>query len=94
MTSPYLILRTLLRSEKGAIQAEKENKYFFKVAPGSQKIEIRHAVEAVYKVKVKSVNTQVVPGKPKVVRRERGLTAEWKKAIVTLQPGQKIDMAA
>ena len=92
MMGSYKIINTLLRTEKGAAQAP-DNKYFFSVSKGANKIEIRKAVEAIYKVKVSSVNTQVVPGKLKRVRQQQGLTAEWKKAVVTLKEGQKIDLA-
>jgi large subunit ribosomal protein L23 len=51
------------------------------------------AVEDIYKVKVGNVNTQVVPGKLKKVRQQVGKTPEWKKAVVTLKDGQKIDLA-
>lgn len=86
------VLRTLLRTEKGTALAA-DNKYLFSVQKGANKIQIKKAVEDLYKVKVSAVNTQVVPGKLKRVRRDQGLTAEWKKAVVTLQAGQKIDLA-
>ena len=74
------------------LQSE-QRKYFFSVATVANKIEIKKAVEDVYKVKVADVNTQRVPGKNKRVRYQLGKTAEWKKAIVTLQDGHKIDLA-
>ncbi|MEI8344557.1 MAG: 50S ribosomal protein L23 [Candidatus Omnitrophota bacterium] len=92
MSRSHEILITLLRTEKGAIQAEIA-KYFFSVDPKANKIEIRKAVEEVYKVKVASVNTLRMPGKLKRVRQQLGMTSEWKKAIVTLKPGSKIDLA-
>jgi large subunit ribosomal protein L23 len=92
MKSPYEIIDTLLRTEKGTIQAE-ARKYFFSVSKSANKIEIKKAVETIYKVKVDAVNTQVVPGKLKRVRREQGYTSEWKKAVVTLKDGHKIDLA-
>ena len=58
----------------------------------ANKIEIKKAVEQIYNVKVASVNTTLIPGKRKRVRQEFGHTPEWKKAIVTLQSGQKIDV--
>jgi large subunit ribosomal protein L23 len=93
MNDSYNILKTLLRTEKGVAQAEK-NKYFFTVRKSANKIQIKKAVEDVYKVKVVDVNTQVVPGKLKRVRYQAGMTSEWKKAIVTLKDGQKIDLAS
>ncbi|PIV12006.1 MAG: 50S ribosomal protein L23, partial [Candidatus Omnitrophica bacterium CG03_land_8_20_14_0_80_43_22] len=55
---------------------------------------IKKAVETVYKVKVDSVNTVNMPGKLKRVRYKAGYTSDWKKAIVTLKAGSKIDMTA
>ena len=92
MTEAYLILKTLLRTEKGASQAG-VNKYSFAVRKNANKIQIKQAVEEIYKVKVIDVNTQVVPGKSKRVRYQVGMTPEWKKAIVTLKDGQTIDLA-
>ena len=82
----------LLRTERGVAQAA-HRKYFFSVATGANKIEIKKAVEDVYKVKVADVNTQRVPGKLKRVRQQLGKTPEWKKAVVTLKEGNKIDLA-
>ena len=92
MKSTTQIVRHLLRTEKGAVQSA-QNKYFFAVERGANKIEIRKAVETLYKVKVADVNTSLVPGKNKRVRAQMGSTPEWKKAVVTLQTGHKIDLA-
>ena len=92
MTSAYTVLKSLLRTEKGAVQAL-SNQYIFAVRKTANKIEIKKAVEDIYKVKVGAVNTQVMPGKLKRVRAQQGLTPEWKKAIVTLKTGHKIDLA-
>ena len=92
MKNSYGIIRTLLRTEKGTAQAE-DNKYFFSVERGANKIEIRKAVEDIYKVKVQGVNTVRMPGKLKRVRSVQGHTAAWKKAVVTLKTGHKIDLA-
>jgi large subunit ribosomal protein L23 len=92
MREAYAVLNTLLRTEKGVIQSN-ENKYFFKVKKDANKIQIKKAVEEIYKVKVLSVNTQVAPGKMKRVRHQIGKTPDWKKAVVTLKDGQKIDLA-
>ncbi len=93
MKDPYLVVRRLLRTEKAARLQEKERKYFFDVALDANKIDIRRAVQAIYKVNVLEVNTHIVSGKPKVLRRSRGRTPDWKKAVVTLAEGQKIDWA-
>ena len=90
MMDSYRIIDSLLRTEKGAIQGV-ANKYLFHVQKQANKIQIKKAVEDIYKVKVLSVNTQVVPGKLKRVRRELGKTPDWKKAVVTLKEGQKIE---
>ena len=86
------VIQSLLRTEKGMIASE-SGQYFFSVRKSANKIEIKNAVQDLYKVKVDSVNTQVVPGKLKRVRRDIGHTPEWKRAIVTLKEGQKIDLA-
>ncbi len=93
MSESYVILKNLLRTEKGVLQAEKNNQYLFSVAKHVNKIQIKKAVEDIYKVKVECVNTQIVPGKLKRVRQALGKTPEWKKAVVTLKEGQKIDLA-
>lgn len=92
MKESYSVIRTLLRTEKGSLQALK-NQYLFSVQKSANKIQIKNAVEEIYKVKVDSVNTQVMPGKLKRVRYQVGNTPDWKKAVVTLKPGQKIDLA-
>lgn len=91
MKSVYNIIRTLVRTEKGTL-LEPDRKYLFKVDQSANKIEIKKAVEEIYKIKVDSVQTMIVPGKRKVVRRESGYTTPWKKAIVTLKEGQKIEV--
>ena len=70
-----------------------DNKYFFSVDRKANKIEIKKAVEDLYKVKVQDVNTGILPGKLKRVRTKAGYTPDWKKAIVTLKDGHKIDLA-
>lgn len=73
---------------------QQENKYTFRVALGANKIEIKKAIEEIFKVKVEKVWTANVKGKP---RRERlnqlhGRTSRWRKAIVRLAPGDRIQM--
>ncbi len=92
MNSSHTILNSLLRTEKG-VQQQSVDKYFFSVNKNANKIQIKKAVQDIYKVKVISVNTQVVPGKLKRVRVQLGKTPDWKKAVVTLKEGQKIDLA-
>jgi len=87
----YDIIKTLVRTEKGTV-LEAERKYLFQVAKNSNKIEIKKAIEEIYKVKVQDINTSIVRGKLKRVRQEQGSTTPWKKAIVTLKEGQKIEV--
>jgi large subunit ribosomal protein L23 len=86
----YDIIKTLLRTEKSSVQ-EPGGVYLFLVDKGANKLQIKCAVEEVYKVKVKTVNTVVGPGKLKRVRYQLGKTPDYKKAYVTLVAGQKID---
>ena len=87
-----MVLNTILRTEKGSLQT-KNNQVLFSVKKNANKIQIKQAVEDLYKVKVNSVNTQVMPGKLKRVRHQLGRTPDWKKAVVTLKTGHKIDLA-
>jgi large subunit ribosomal protein L23 len=66
--------------------------YFFEVARDANKIEIKRAVEAVFHVKVDSVQTMQLQGKAKRQGRTVGRRNDWKKAIVTLKPDQKIEL--
>ena len=91
MKNPHDVIKSILRTEKGAGMLPL-NKYLFWVDKGANKIEIKKAVEDIYKVKVDSVNTSVMSGKPKRVRYALGNTSEWKKAVVTLKEGSKIDV--
>ena len=91
MITCYDVIKTLVRSEKGLMQ-EAQRKYAFEVAKNSNKIEIKRAIEEIYKVKVQAVNTSIVRGKLKRVRQEQGSTTPWKKALVTLKEGQKIEV--
>jgi len=92
MKTSYDVLRNILRTEKGASMLP-ENKYVFRVASDANKIQIKQAVEDIYNVKVISVNTLKMHGKWKRVRYQAGKTPDWKKAIVTLKQGDKIEIA-
>ncbi|MFA5145757.1 MAG: 50S ribosomal protein L23 [Candidatus Omnitrophota bacterium] len=91
MKNPHDIVKGMIRTEKGAGLLQK-NKYLFWVDTASNKIEIKGAVEDIYKVKVDSVNTMMARGKIKRVRYVAGKTSDWKKAIVTLKSDSKIDV--
>lgn len=89
------ILRQGIITEK-SVKLQERNQYTFKVALDANKIDIRRAVETLFKVQVISVNVLRMPGKPKMIRRRgsapRPVPArEWKKAIVTIADGQTID---
>jgi large subunit ribosomal protein L23 len=89
------VLRHGIVTEK-TVRLQEQNKYTFKVAVDANKIDVRRAVETLFKVKVVSVNMIRMPGKERMLRRRgaapRSLGArEWKKAIVTLAPGESID---
>jgi large subunit ribosomal protein L23 len=92
MKTSYDIVKHLMRTEKGSGMMA-ENKYIFKVATDSNKIQIKQAVEEIYNVTVTKVNTLNALGKWKRVRYKEGKTPDWKKAIVTLKQGDKIDIA-
>ena len=92
MKSPYEIIEQPLVTEKSVETAE-HGKYTFRVSKNANKIEIAQAIEQIFNVKVDRVNTLTVRGKTKRVGRfPEGRTSNWKKAIVTLQPGQKLDI--
>jgi large subunit ribosomal protein L23 len=86
------IIKALIRTEKSTL-AEPVGKYLFLVGRSANKIQIKRAVENIYKVKVESVNTFISLGKLKKVRYQIGKTPDLKKAIVTLREGQKIEVA-
>ncbi|MBP7055491.1 MAG: 50S ribosomal protein L23 [Candidatus Omnitrophica bacterium] len=91
MKNPHDVIKGLIRTEKGAALMPM-NKYLFWVGKASNKIEIKSAIEDIYKVKVDAVNTIMMRGKNKRVRYVSGKTPDWKKAIVTLKEGSKIDV--
>lgn len=78
-------------SEKTAMAADTNNQHAFKVLPNANKSEIKQAVEKLFEVKVASVNTINMSGKRKRFGRRQGKRSDWKKAIVTLEPGHDID---
>ena len=92
MKALHKIIKALLRTEKSTLQ-EPERKYLFLVGIDATKLEIKKAVEKVYKVKVSKVNTMIMPGKLRRVRYQLGKTPRQKKAVVTLAAGQKIEVS-
>lgn len=89
--SPHDILLRPLVTEKSLGRAEKQNTYTFEVAPSANKIQIRSAVETVFKVKVTDVRTQIVHGKARRLGRWVGRTNDFKKALVRVKTGQTIE---
>ena len=92
MKTSYDIVKHILRTEKGS-QMMPDGKYLFNVAKDANKIQIKQAVEEIYNVTVKKVNTMKVQGKWRRVRYKEGKSPDWKKAVVTLKQGDKIDIA-
>lgn len=92
----YNVIKKPLITEKATGQAEKANQYTFEVVREATKIDVRRAIEAVFKVDVLDVRTVTVHGKPKRNPRARSKTrtANWKKSVVTLKKGDKIDFAS
>ncbi len=86
------IVRRAMVTEKGTQLREKQNGYLFEVARDANKIEIKRAVEAIFTVKVESVRTIRVHGKPKRQGRYAGHRPDWKKALVTLKKGETIEL--
>jgi len=86
------IVRKVLITEKGTLLREQQNQYFFEVARDANKIEIKRAIETIFHVKVDDVRTMQLRGKVKRQGRSTGRRNDWKKAIVTLKPDQKIEL--
>ncbi len=87
----YDIIRGPLVTEKTTLQKELNNQVTFKVDKQANRVEIKDAVEKAFNTKVKQVRTVQVKGKVKQRGRIIGKRADWKKAIITLMPGQRID---
>ena len=85
------IIRRPLITEKTTRQKEEDRQYAFEVAKEANKIEIQKAVERLFKVKVLEVRTSNVLGKVKRLGRRFGKRSDWKKAIVTLREGDRIE---
>ena len=79
-------------TEKNTSLRMNQNKYVFEVATASNKAQIQEAVEKAFNVKVLAVNVSNVHGKVRKIGRTSGRTPDWKKAIVTLRAGDKIEV--
>jgi large subunit ribosomal protein L23 len=94
MNEHFDIVETVRLTEKATLLSEKLNKYVFRVNPRANKLQIKAAVEKLFGKKVLDVNTSNVAGKAKRQRQASyGRTSHWKKAVVTLKEGEKIDLA-
>jgi large subunit ribosomal protein L23 len=91
MRNVYEVIKRPIISEKSTALAEVAGRYAFEVAPQANKVEIKDAVQQLFNVKVRRVHTMVVHGKMKRTARSVIKRPNWKKAIVTLAEGQKID---
>ena len=91
MKGPQDIIQAPLVSEKGTALTETVNQVLFKVRPDANKIEVKHAVETLFKVKVEQVRMARYLGKMRRVGKNIGRRPTWKKAYVTLKEGDKID---
>ena len=86
--NPYEIIIRPVDTEKTRFQASELGKYAFEVHPSANKVEVKQAVESIFDVKVAGVNTMIVPAK----RGWRSYRGPWKKAIVTLVEGERMDV--
>jgi large subunit ribosomal protein L23 len=89
--SPADIVQGPVITEKGTLVNERGNQVVFRVHPRANKVEIRRAVETLFKVKVEKVRTSRLLGKVRRVGRHQGRRPDWKKAYVTLAEGSRID---
>ena len=92
MKNSYEVLLGPMLTEKGTLMKEKDNKVLFRVAREANKIEIKKAVEEIFNVKVDCVRTINCRGKKKRMGRFEGKRPDWKKAIVALKEGEKLDI--
>lgn len=92
MRDPRQVVLRPLITEKATALKEDQNQVSFEVAVDANKVEIRQAVEAIFRVRVTKVRTQRVFGKMKRMGRFRGRQPSWKRAVVSLAPGQKLDI--
>ena len=91
MNDYYQIVRRPLVTEKSTVQKDTANQVTFEVHPDANKVEIRKAVESLFKVKVLKVRTANIEGKKKRLGKFQGKRSDWKKAVVTLKAGNKIE---
>jgi len=88
---PFEVLRRPISTEKTNYQADFENQYTFEVDRRANKVQIKEAVEQAFDVDVLAVNVMNMPAKPRRHGPHKGRTSRWKKAVVTLAPGERIE---
>jgi large subunit ribosomal protein L23 len=89
---PRKIIKMPLVSEKSTNLRADQNKYVFRVEKKANKLQIKRAVEELFKVRVEDVTTMVIHGRPKRLGRFEGRRPDWKKAIVKLKKGEAIEL--
>jgi len=94
MKGPHQVVQRPLLTEKGTRLKDEANQYLFRVAKRANKVEIRQAIEILFKVTVIDVHTLPVRGKAKRLGRFQGKQADWKKAIATLKAGDSTELYA
>jgi large subunit ribosomal protein L23 len=88
------LIQTVILTEKATLLSDEQNRYVFRVRPNATKPEIKQAIESLFRKKVVSVNTANYGGKSRRRRTAaQGRTSDWKKAIVTLAEGERIELA-
>jgi large subunit ribosomal protein L23 len=92
MSRAHQVVLSPLLTEKGTRLKEEGNQYLFRVARTANKVEIKRAIEQLFKVTVLEVRTTRVRGKVKRLGRFQGRRPDWKKAIATLKAGQSIEL--
>lgn len=90
MEARDILIRPIVTEKSAALM--EQGKYTFRVPLAATKIQIRQAVEQIFKVKVQAVNTMRYEGKLKRMGRTQGRRSDWKKAVVTLKPGEAIEL--
>lgn len=90
MEARDILIRQIVTEKSTALM--EQGKYTFRVPLAATKIQIRQAVEQIFKVKVQAVNTMRYEGKLKRMGRTQGRRSDWKKAVVTLKPGEAIEL--
>ena len=90
MEARDILIRPIVTEKSTALM--EQGKYTFRVPLAATKVQIRQAVEQIIKVKVQAVNTRRYEGKVKRLGRTQGRRSDWKKAVVTLKPGETIEL--